>query len=175
MIAGTFHNIAGTVISVDAAQNLLTVQDLTTKKPVQVKITSESQMHQLPAQIAMRIARMLKAPAAAEADAKDANAPASPAAPAAGMSHAPGGQRQAGAPDLQQILSRTPPVALTGLKKGDAVMIVATPGDNSAPGAAVTLISGVEPILTASPNGSGAAELLSNWNMSAPAGAEGPQ
>ncbi|MEO8725978.1 MAG: hypothetical protein ABI383_07605 [Acidobacteriaceae bacterium] len=162
VIAGTFRNIAGTVISVDGAQNLLMVQDLTTKKPVAVKITSETQMHQLPPPMAMRIARMVKPSAAMDARSPNADGSAAP--------HRPGGE-----PDLQQMLSRTPPVALADLKKGDAVMIVASPAMSNAPGTAVTLISGVEPILTASPNGSGAAELLSNWNMSAPTGAEGPQ
>ncbi len=174
VIAGTFRNIAGTVISVDAAQNTLMVQDLTTKKPVRIKITAQSQMHQLPPPVAMRIARMVKAPTTAAADTKTPNADAAAAWRRPGGER-PGGERPGGEPDLQQMLSRTPPVALADLKKGDAVMIVASPGANSAPGTAVTLISGVEPILTASPTGSGAAELLSNWNMSAPAGAEGPQ
>jgi hypothetical protein len=162
VIAGTFRNVAGTISKVDAAQNTLTVQDLMTKKPVQLKITSDSQMHQLPAPMAMRIAMMLKG---REGQANSESAKTTSAA-------APRG-RAAGAPDFQQMLSRTPSVALSDLKKGDAVMIVATPGGSDTPGAAITLISGVEPILTASPNGSGAATLLSNWNMSEPAGGEG--
>jgi hypothetical protein len=163
VIAGTFRNIAGTISKLDAAQNTLTVQDLMTKKPVQLKITSDSQMHQLPTPMAMRIGMMLKANGEGHTRGENGNA-TSAAAPRG---------RAAGAPDFQQMLSRTPSVALSDLKKGDAVMIVATPGASDTPGAAITLISGVEPILTASPNGSGAATLLSNWNMSEPAGGEG--
>jgi hypothetical protein len=37
------------------------------------------------------------------------------------------------------------------------------------------LLGGVEPILTASPNGSSAAALFSGWNMGAPGGDAGPQ
>ncbi len=76
--------------------------------------------------------------------------------------------RPQGGGDLQQMLSRTPTISLADLKKGDAVVLLATQG-----GTVVTLIGGVEPILTAAPNGGGAAELLSGWNMGAPAGAEG--
>jgi hypothetical protein len=43
-------------------------------------------------------------------------------------------------------------------------MIVTTRGTGSAPGTAVTLLSGVEPILQAAPNGSQAA-MLSPWNL----------
>ena len=166
VIAGHFLNIAGTISSLDSEQKLLTVQDLATKKPIEVKIASDSQMHQLPAQMATRLGMMLKA--------GSGNSPvqrsASTSEPASGVVSTQGGPRT-NAPDIQQMLNRTPSISLSDLKKGDAVMIVATPG-----GTAVTLIGGVEPILTAAPNGSGAATLLSNWNISAPdAGSGGPQ
>ena len=74
-----------------------------------------------------------------------------------------GGMRQGGAPDFQQILNRMPPVTLTDLHKGDAVLIVATEG--SAAGAtAITLLSGVEPILQAAPSAS-QVMMLTPWNL----------
>ena len=75
-----------------------------------------------------------------------------------------GGMRQGGAPDLQQMLSRMPAVALTDLHKGDAVLIVATQGSASGGGTAITLLSGVEPILQAVPNGS-QAMMLAPWSL----------
>jgi hypothetical protein len=155
VISGAFHNIAGTVESVDAANDSLKVKDLAAKKTVEIKITPESQLHQLPASMAQRIAFQLKG---------RANGAGGPQAPGPNVPH-PGG-----APDFQQIISRAPSFQIADLKKGDAVMVVATQG-----GTAVTLISGIEPILTAAPNGSGAAALLSNWNMSAPAESGGSQ
>jgi hypothetical protein len=78
--------------------------------------------------------------------------------------------------DLQQMLTRLPAMPFTELQKGDAVMIVSTPGSAASNMTAITLLSGVEPILTASPNGSGAASLLSPWSLaSAPEGGGGPQ
>ena len=88
-----------------------------------------------------------------------------------------GGGHSAGG-DLSQMLSRLPTGSLTDLKVGDAVMIVAseaTPGSDKV--TAVTMLSGVEPILAASPSGS--PMTLSPWNMGGGAGAAegagGPQ
>ena len=65
----------------------------------------------------------------------------------------PGGAQRAGT-DLSQMLSRLPTETLGGLKVGDAVMIVATsPVADSTKSNAVTLLAGVDPILTAAPTG----------------------
>ena len=74
----------------------------------------------------------------------------------------PGGQ--GGAPDFQQVIRRMPSATINDLQKGGAVMIVTT---NGAPGqevTALTLLSGVEPILTAAPTQT-SANLLSGWSM----------
>ena len=52
------------------------------------------------------------------------------------------------------MISRQPAITLADLHKGDALMIVAsepTPGASTL--TAVTVLAGVEPILTANPNG----------------------
>jgi hypothetical protein len=83
--------------------------------------------------------------------------------------------RQGGAPDLQQMLSRMPAVALAELHKGDAVLIVATQGSANGGGTAITLLSGVEPILQAVPSGS-QAMMLAPWSLGgAPGGDASPQ
>ena len=83
--------------------------------------------------------------------------------------------KAAGPPDLQRLVSRLPYSTLADLQKGDAVMIVATEGAGSDAATAITLLAGVEPILTASPNRS-ASSLLSPWSLSAPGGeGEGAQ
>jgi hypothetical protein len=80
-----------------------------------------------------------------------------------------------GPPDLQRMVSRLPNSTLADLQKGDVVMIVATEGAGSDAATAITLLAGVEPILTASPNRS-ASSLLSPWSLSAPGGeGEGAQ
>jgi len=86
-----------------------------------------------------------------------------------------GGMRAGGAPDFQQILNRMPIVALADLHKGDAVMLVATQGTPSSASTAITLLTGVEPILRAAPNGS-QAMMLTPWSLGgAPGGDAGNQ
>jgi len=95
-----------------------------------------------------------------------------------------GGSRSGGAPDFQQMLNRMPAVTLSDLHKGDAVMIVATQGTfsngssssggtsnagTSNEGTAITLLTGVEPILQAAPSGS-QAMMLSPWSLGGPSG-----
>jgi hypothetical protein len=54
------------------------------------------------------------------------------------------------------MLARLPKSSLTDLKAGDAVLIVAMPpAGGSGSATAVTLLSGVQPLLEASPNGQG--------------------
>ena len=157
IVAGTFRNIAATVLSVDPAANTVTVKDLATKKPVVIHITAESQMHKLPEQMAQALAVRLKRPSGQAGPQEHAET--APHATSHGAWQQPGGagHSSAGAAgqsgDLSRMLERTPPVALPELHKGDAVMIVATEGT---PGSAtaVTLVAGVEPILTASPSAS---------------------
>jgi hypothetical protein len=63
------------------------------------------------------------------------------------------------------MLKRMPAVTVADLQKGDAVMVVTTQGSATTQPTAITLLSGVEPILSASPNGNQAAMLLSPWNL----------
>jgi Domain of unknown function (DUF5666) len=198
IVAGSFRNIAGTIKSIDAANNTITVQDAITKSAVTVKVLADSQIKKLPPEMAQRIAMRLKAQAAnasgdqAAANAPDrgqrpsqsqskgegqsaANAPATPPNGGRGRYGADGQARSGGAagsgpPDLQRMLSRLPNSALADLQKADAVMIVATEGAGSDAATAITLLAGVDAILTASPNRS--ASLLSPWSLSAPS-AEG--
>jgi len=60
VVWGTFRNIAGTISSIDASANSITVQDLATKKSVTVRITADSQVRKLPLQMAQGIAARLK-------------------------------------------------------------------------------------------------------------------
>jgi co-chaperonin GroES (HSP10) len=168
VVSGSFRNIAGTVTSTDAANNTITVMDLATKKPVTLRITADSQLRKLPLMVAQRIALRLRggspdggtdAPAAGGGS--SASARAGEAKPNGGA----GGGRPGGTPDFQQMLKRMPAVTLADLQKGDAIMIVTTEGSANTQPTAITLLSGVEPILSASPNSSRAAMLLSPWNL----------
>ena len=169
VISGTFRNIAGTITAIDVSGSTLTVKDVIGKKSVKVRVTPDSQMRNLPEPLARRIAFFLKSPEAAEAAAARFRQQGNGGFARGGA----GGQRAGGPPDFQQMINRLPSVTLSGLKKDEAVMIVSTPGTGNSEVTAITLLSGVEPILTS--NTSQAAALLNGWNLSAPAGDAGPQ
>jgi hypothetical protein len=177
VVSGTFRNIAGTIKAIDAAGNTMTVQDAITKRAVVVKVSSDSQMKKLPAELAQRIAMRLKNAGGAaggghgdQVGANGQNASAQSGPPVAGgAGHGQnGGAGGNGASDLQRMLGRLPNRTLADLQKGDVVMIVSTDGADSGAVTAVTLLAGVEAILTAATNRS-ASTLLSPWSLSASA------
>lgn len=164
IVFGTFRNIAGTVISTDPANNVVNVMDLLTKKPVALKINGDSQLRTLPAMVAQRIAMRLKG-GSPEGNANGTNAAPPPTGHGPENHGGPGGPRNGGPPDFQQMLNRMPTVGLADLQKGNAIMVVATEGGSDNRPTAITLLTGVEPILTAAPDGGRAAMLLSPWNL----------
>jgi co-chaperonin GroES (HSP10) len=173
VISGKFRNIAGTIISIDAANNSITVKDILAKKSVVIKFNSDSQLRKLAPQMAQRLAFFLKG----GAQAGPGGPTSASGTPGPGTGQGGGaGARPAGGPDFQQMLNRIPSVTLADLQKEDAVMVVATQGTTGNEVTAITLLGGVEPILTASPNGTSAAALFSGWNLGAPGGeGGGPQ
>jgi len=196
IIAGTFRNIAGTVISVDPAANTVTVNDLATKRPFVVDINADSQLHKLNPMMAQGMAARLKGGAAAGGGSASGQggAPGAggqshgagtgspppagiPATAGAGSGGAPAGS--GGAPgqrggDLQQMLNRAPVLQLAELKKGDAVMVLTTEGQTPGTATAITLLAGVEPLLQASPSASQSV-LSASWNLGGGAAAAGGQ
>jgi len=177
--AGVFPQYAATEKSVDASAGILSIQDLASKKVVQVKISTDSQLHKIPAEMAQMFAMRLRSmmPPGTPGAAGVSRGSAKPAVPANGQTPSPagstwsgggngGGMRSGGPPDFQRMLSRMPSSSLAdlNLKKGDAVIILATEGTATSPHTAITLLSGVEPILQAAPSAS-SAMMLTPWNL----------
>jgi hypothetical protein len=183
VVSGSFRNIAGTISSIDPSAGTIAVSDLATNKPVVVHVNESSQLRKLPPAMAQRIAARLKgnspdaqptgvASGTPAAPAPAQNPPASAGQRPEGVQRqggAPGGN-QGGAPDLQQAIGRMPAASLGDLQKGDAVMIVSTPGASDGSVVAITLLAGVEPILQASP--SGGQSILTPWTLSSAPGAD---
>lgn len=177
IVSGSFRNIAGLVTNVNAADGILTVNDLATKKSLELKVTAESQMRKLPERMAQGIAARLKgsgaggsggSPAAGRPGAPSTQAQASPAAPAEGGNNGAGGTsgppRGGSGGDFQAMLSRLPASPLSDFQKGDAVMVVAASSQGDGPSTVITLLGGVEPILQATSQGQ-AASILSPWSL----------
>jgi co-chaperonin GroES (HSP10) len=176
IVSGSFKNLAGLITTIDAAKWTLTLKDLTTKKTVTVTITPNSNVRTLPPQAAAMFAARAKG--AGAGGGAGASGGSSPQGSGAGQAEASGGGRPGGAGrsaggDLSQLVSRLPNKTIADLKVGDAVMIVASqPDPSSATVTAVTLLSGVEPILAATPSG-GPAMTLSPWNLGGEGAPEG--
>jgi hypothetical protein len=164
LVAGTFHNYSGLISAVDPTAGTVTLKDLATKKTVTVSVTANSDVRRIPEMAAQMIAARMKG---------GAGSPGTPGAGSGGAGAGSGGGYGAGGPagagragragaDLSQMLARLPTETLVGLKTGDAVMIVATSPADSSQSTAVTLLAGVEPILTASPEGE---MTLSPWSV----------
>jgi hypothetical protein len=169
VVSGTFRNISGAITSIDPAAGTFTLKDLATKKSLTIHVPKDAQMRRIPDMMARMLALRLSGTSANGGAARSANIPAAGApsgsAPgsAAGVSRVGGGQwaGQGGAGgDPSQMLTRLPPIQIGDLKKGDAVMLVAT--DGIADFTAITLLAGVEPLLEA-PLAS--QTLLNNWSM----------
>lgn len=168
VVSGSFRNIAGTISSIDANANTMSVMDLITKKPFVVKITSQSQLRRLPPEIAQGIAFRLKGGGAGRSQTAASGSPSQTGATNGGAQRPEGGSgasRSGGAKgDFQQIVNRMPAATLADFKKDEAVMIVATEGTTSGQATAITVLGGVEPILAAAPAGSQAVT-LSPWSL----------
>jgi hypothetical protein len=159
IVFGTFRSIAGTVTGLDAASHSLTVQDDIVKSPVVVSISPDSQVKKLPPELARRIAMRLHG----DPRATDRVS----AGDRAGIAvRRPGPSEGNGSLDLQRFIGRLPAATLADLQKGDAVMILSTAAEQSGTVTAITLLAGVEPLLTAAP-GKGTPVTLSPWTLGA--------
>jgi len=168
IVSGSFRNIAGTVISSDASNNILLVQDIASKTAVALKVNSESQMRKLPPQFAEGLAARLRnqSAGAGQSQTPAQTSPAQQPLQAPQQAATPGaaqGQRGAGG-DFQQMIARMPAANLSDLQKGEAVMVVTTQGNGTDPLTVITLLGGVEPILRSSPKG-GQDLILSPWSL----------
>jgi hypothetical protein len=146
-----------------------------------ISITPDSEVKKLDSTVAQRLAaRMNGGGAAGGAGRRPDGAQGPPAsspqgaAPSGPPSGAPGADRPGGGAaggqgrgsgfDVQQLLARSPSVALKDLAKGNMVIVVATEGQTPDAATAITVVAGVEPMLQASTSGS-QAMLSSAWNL----------
>ncbi len=180
IVSGTFRNIAGVIKAINVETKEITLTDLVAHKPVTVRLTADSAMRRLPPQLAAMLARRMQGTAAAAAGqgagARPANAaegvPGPPrpdgAKPGAGgpppqQGQEGGGGMRRGNMDFQDMLERLPPLKVDELKAGDAVMLSGSSGADPGRVTAINLLAGVEPLLTAAPQGG--QQIFGSWNF----------
>ena len=173
IVSGQFKMIAGLVLSVDPQENVVRINNIETKKPMTVRISEDSSLKKLQPPLAQAIANRLHGVAPAERP--PGGAPAGVAGGAGGQGNnaggpgggagggrGPGGFGGGRGGDLQSMIDRTPAIKISDLMTGDAVIISSTAGTAADQVTAITLLAGVEPILTKP----GTREMsLGDWNM----------
>lgn len=169
VVSGSFMNLSGLITSIEAGPGAdmttgkITLKDLETKKTMTVNVTAKCDIRSLPLMMATRVAAQTNGGGGGGGGGRGGGGRGGGGRGGGGRGGgggsagqgdvASGAQRSAGA-DLSQMMERLPTGTLGDLKTGDAVMIVASePSDGSSSATAITLLSGVEPILTANPNG----------------------
>jgi uncharacterized protein DUF5666 len=159
IVSGTFRSISATIISVDPAANEVKVTDLATKKVLTVKVNADTTMRRLPQPMAMALARRYNPQFFRAAAGGGGRAQGGGGAPGGG---GPGGGRPgggaggeggirfsgSGGADLAQALEKVPPLPISELNKGDAILISSTAGADPSRVTAISLVAGVEPLLT---------------------------
>jgi hypothetical protein len=177
IVSGQFKMIAGLVLSVDPQENVIRINNIETKKPMTVKISTDSSLKKLQPMLAQAIANRLhgvppgdRPPGGVPPGDRPAGAPPSAAGGAAagpgaggpGGGRGPGGFGGGRAGDLQSMIDRTPAIKISDLMAGDAIIVSSTAGTAADQVTAITLLAGVEPILTKP----GTREMsLGDWNM----------
>jgi len=123
-------------------------------------VNHETTLRKLPEMQARMLARRY-APGAQQGGEGPPRAPE--AGPAPGFEGGPPRGGRGG--DIGQMLDNLPPMPVSELKPGDAIMISTTMGSDPSRVTAITLLAGVEPLLTASPNAT--RDIMSGWNLGA--------
>ncbi|MEA2172925.1 MAG: hypothetical protein QOD00_517 [Blastocatellia bacterium] len=159
IVAGSIIRTGGTVTAINAASNELTVKNNQTGQTMTVTIGARSSLRRIPPDVAATLAQRRVQDGAGRNGATN-NGPANngqanngsvnngPASPRADGARGEGrrGERGSGGGgggrNFQEMLDSLPLITLADLKKGDAVFIIGTPGNNASRATAATLITG---------------------------------
>jgi co-chaperonin GroES (HSP10) len=151
VVSGSFENLSGLITSVDQTDGTITLKDLMTKKMMTVNVTKNADIRKMPLQMAMAFAARSNG---GQGGGGRRGGGGGQAGGMGGPAGDAGSARRSAGADLSQMIGRLPTITAADLQKGDAVMIVAseaTPGATTV--TAITVLTGVDPILTANPNG----------------------
>jgi Cu/Ag efflux protein CusF len=177
IMSGAFRTIPVQIKSIDLAAKQILAIDLATKKPITIDIKPETTMKKLDDATALMMARRLNPSFQAEGRGgrgqggqagQGGEAPAAPQgdnAAAAGAGRGAGrGRGGRGGFDPTRLLESQPSIELNDLKAGEPVVVTGTASNDMSKLTAMTLVSGVDPILRAAP-ANGPDPLGGNWNF----------
>jgi len=158
VVFGTFRIAGGTVTAVDAATNQIKINDLQKKTPLTITLKPESVIRRLPEGFGMfggggmgpgaggvgaRGAGQGQAPPQGAASQGQRPQGAGPGGPQ-GSGMRPGG----GGGNMADLLERLPTISINDLKVGDTIILSSLPGSDPTQLTAISVVSGIEPLLT---------------------------
>ncbi len=153
VLFGTFKIVGGTVTAIDAAANQIKINDLQTKKPLTIILKPDSVLRRFPENAAMMFGGGGAGPGGPGAG------PGAGQSSAQGQQQAPrpqgagpggpqgGGMRGGGGGNMADLLERLPTISINDLKVGDTIIMSSLPGSDPAQFTAISLVSGIEPLL----------------------------
>jgi hypothetical protein len=149
VVFGTFKIAGGTVAAVDPVTNTITINDLQTKKPMTIVLKPDT--------VVRRFTGMMGGGPGGPAG---GGAPPAGGAPPQGQAQGPGaGQRPGGGgpggppgggggQNMADLIDRLPTIAISEIKVGDMIIMSTLPGVDQNRLTAVSMVTGVEPLLT---------------------------
>jgi hypothetical protein len=190
IMSGAFRTVPVTIKSIDLATKQILATDIATKKAITIDVKPETTLKRLDDATALMLARRLnptfqaatgrggrggQAPQGGPdgAAAPPAAAPQADAAAGGGGRGFGGGGRGFGgrgggrggaANDPSRLLESQPSIEINDLKAGEPIVVTGTASNDMARLTAMTLVSGVDPILRAAP-ANGPDPLGGNWNF----------
>jgi hypothetical protein len=150
VVFGTFKIAGGTVTAVDPAAKTITITDLKTKQPMTIVLKPDT--------VVRRFTGMMGGPGGpggpgAGAPPAGSAPPQGQPTPAPGAGQRPGGggpggpPAGGGGPSMADMIERLPTIAITEIKVGDMVIMSTLPGADQNHLTAVSMVTGVEPLL----------------------------
>jgi hypothetical protein len=148
VLFGTFKIVGGTVTAIDAAANQIKINDLQTKKPLTIILKPDSVLRRFPENAAMMFGGGGPGgPGAGAGQSPAQGQQQSPRPQGAGPGGPQGGGMRGGGGSMADLLERLPTISINELKVGDTIIMSSLPGSDPAQFTAISLVSGIEPLL----------------------------
>lgn len=154
VVFGSFRIAGGTVTSIDVATNQIMISDLQTKKPLTVIVKPDSVLRRFPEGGGMMLGGAMGP--GGPGGAPQGRGQGQPARPQGNPTAPPGGQQGGGMRpgnggggiNMADMLERLPIISINDLKVGDTIVMSSLQGSDPTQLTAISLVSGIEPLLT---------------------------
>jgi len=148
IVFGRFATLGGEIKSIDAANQSLTVYDLSTKKSITIQVSRDARITRLPGSSGGGSPGF--GPRGAAPNGPQGAGPRGP------------GFGSGGGPDPSMLLDRLPPAKFSDLQSGDAVLLTVGKSNTARP-VALSLVAGLDFLLRAPAQQ--ASQVIANWSM----------